>query len=99
MLRRSVYFFVIMVCSGFVAGCGKTATDADFSKVKLDMTEDEVTAILGQPTKAVTHPQQKLLRMLEWGDDSRVVLNSGKVDTVVLHEKKILEKPTAKSPE
>lgn len=78
---------------GFL-GCdqvGSSPSDEDFGKIQLGMTEDEVNAVLGEPEKAITHPQVKSIRMLEWGGDSRVVLDNGKVDAVVLHEETILE--------
>ncbi|MEX2317509.1 MAG: hypothetical protein WD669_10190 [Pirellulales bacterium] len=83
---------VLVAICGAAAGCEVPAADGDFTKVQLDMTEAEVIAILGQPTKAMTHPQFRELRMLEWGGDSRVVLENGKVDSVVLNEETILER-------
>ncbi|MEX2317504.1 MAG: hypothetical protein WD669_10165 [Pirellulales bacterium] len=84
--------FLLIAVSSLFLGCVDSATDGDFSKIKLDMSEAEVTAILGQPTKSMSHPQFPELRMLEWDGDSRVVLQNGKVDSVVLHDETILSK-------
>lgn len=76
-------------------GCGGSGApipdDEKFNAIQLGMSEAEVIEILGPPTRAVTHPQVSSLRLLEYGEKSRVVLDGGKVDTVVLREEPLVE--------
>ena len=69
-----------------IAGCGKKATEADFKKIKIGMTEKEAIEILGQPEEVFQPAQYKKFKLknFEYGNDCRIVFKNKKVDAVVV---------------
>ena len=45
---------MILLCSTLLLGCGSKITQENFDKIHSGMTQEEVTAILGNPTESTS---------------------------------------------
>jgi hypothetical protein len=62
------------------------ATDENFRRLTVGMAPAEVESHLGAPAKNWTHPQKPSYRIFEYTEDSRVVFQRERVDSVILHD-------------
>ena len=85
---------LLLVMCLFFAGCGEKATEDNFKKIKVGMTEKEVIEILGKPQEVLQPAQYKEfgLKNFEYGNESRIVFEKNKVNAVVVKDVTILTK-------
>src|SRR5689334_19254977 len=77
--RRLAFVCLAALC---LSGCGSSVTKENYNKIKIGMTESEVTNILGSPTRS-----QDLLgsKIAYWEDDNKAIIVTFQGNKVVQH--------------
>ena len=85
-MRRPAAILLAVVFAAAIATASGRPTDENFRRVTVGMSPAEVESHLGAPAENLTHPQKPAYRIYEYTEDSRVVFERERVDSVILHD-------------